>query len=158
MRELLLSNSAKRAILDEEDFIRACRWSWRVNAQQTGIIARVKGTMVTMGSFVLSTREEVDHRDRDIFNNMRSNLRECTKPQNVANRGLQSNNTSGYKGVHFNKQHGKWQAKLTRTVDGIQHTKHLGFFSIPELAALAYNRAAKQIHGDFASLNEVKLP
>ena len=48
--------------------------------------------------------KEIDHEDRDSTNNKWSNLREATHQQNCFNRKKRSNNTSGYKGVFFDKK------------------------------------------------------
>src|SRR5258708_16286059 len=51
-----------------------------------------------------------DHVNRDGLDNRRCNLRPATGSQNAANKGRQSNNTSGFKGVNWND--GAWQASL----------------------------------------------
>lgn len=56
--------------------------------------------------------ELVDHIDRDTSNNQPDNLRAADKVINSVNRGLQSNNTSGVRGVGFNKNSGKWVAYI----------------------------------------------
>ena len=91
---------------------------------------------------------EVDHIDCNKLNNLRSNLRLCTKSQNQHNRAKQKNNTSGYKGVHLQKRTGKYRAQIK--LHGKR--KILGLFSTPELAYAAYCSAAVQLHGDFARL------
>jgi hypothetical protein len=56
----------------------------------------------------------IDHKDRDIFNNVKSNLQWATRRQQDANRNVQRNNTSGHTGV-FKIQKGKyryWEAKI----------------------------------------------
>ncbi len=47
---------------------------------------------------------EVDHYDNDTLNNTNENLRLCTRPQNLQNRKLQSNNSSGFRGVCLHKK------------------------------------------------------
>lgn len=89
--------------------------------------------------------EEVDHKDRDPNNDKWENLREATSSQNKINRGLNSSNTSGFRGVSFNKARGKWVAY----VDTLQ----LGAFDTIEEAVAARDSAAKDIHGEFAILN-----
>jgi len=92
-----------------------------------------------------------DHVDRDIHHNVRSNLRLATNSQNNRNRGRFRNNTSGYKGVHWDKLRGKWQAQAYS--DG--HRKHLGHFDKKEDAAIAYNDFVKEHYGEFAVLNTI---
>ena len=46
---------------------------------------------------------DLDHIDGNKQNNSFSNLREATRSQNCMNRKKASNNTTGYKGVSFNK-------------------------------------------------------
>jgi len=91
--------------------------------------------------------ELVDHIDGDKLNNQRDNLRVATDSQNVCNKRMQRNNTTGYRGVQ--KSGKKWSAGID--VNGI-HT-HLGVFATPEEAAQAYDVAALHYHGEYARLN-----
>lgn len=92
-----------------------------------------------------------DHVDGDGLNNRRSNLRAATSSQNNANRGAQINNTSGYKGVSWDYQKQKWRAKIQSRGE----TLHLGCFCSRDVAARAYNYAARRLFGEFAYQNEV---
>lgn len=94
----------------------------------------------------------VDHRDLDKTNNRINNLREATNSQNNYNRPKQTNNTSGYKGVYWNKSCNRWQAYVQAEGKRI----HLGVFVDPVEAALAYNSAALKLHGEFARLNRIR--
>ncbi len=88
---------------------------------------------------------EVDHRDCDGLNNRRTNLRMATSSQNGMNRRIQSNNTSGLKGVSWSRRYGKWQAQVKIRRKAI----HLGYFKSPEDAHAAYCEASADLHGDF---------
>lgn len=81
----------------------------------------------------LSPEEEVDHVDGNGLNCTIENLRIATKAQNQANRGNPSNNTSGIKGVDWNKHAGKWRASITVN----QRWKFLGYFDNIENARQA---------------------
>lgn len=61
---------------------------------------------------------EVDHKDRNKVNNRPANLLDSTRSVNCLNRTTFSNNTSGVKGVCYDKRRSKWRALLT--VDGIR--------------------------------------
>lgn len=89
--------------------------------------------------------EQVDHIDLDGLNNQRGNLRLATASQNTMNRRRQSNNTSGYKGVIWNKQVKKWQATIVIERRNI----YLGWFDTREEAHKAYKEASKLYHGKF---------
>jgi hypothetical protein len=93
----------------------------------------------------LSHFEQVDHKDNNGLNNRRSNLRLATGTQNNANQSLQRNNTSGYKGVTYRKDTGKWVAQTK--VNGKRIG--LGCFNSPEEAHRAYCEKMKELHGDF---------
>lgn len=95
-------------------------------------------------------RGECDHRDRDRANNSIANLRACSRSQNRANTGVKSTNTSGFKGVSFNKRAGKFRADIRV---GSQR-KTLGYFSNPVEAARHYQAAALIAHGEFAVVGE----
>ena len=92
---------------------------------------------------------DTDHRNGDGLDNRRCNLRICTKSQNSINRKMQSNNTSGYRGVYWHKRDKKWLAHIK--IDGKKI--NFGYCSTKEQAAEAYNEAAKKHYGEFARLN-----
>jgi hypothetical protein len=59
-------------------------------------------------------RMVVDHINGDSLDNRLCNLRIATVSQNSQNRnGLDSSNTSGFRGVSWDKRHKKWYAYLT---------------------------------------------
>ena len=55
---------------------------------------------------------DIDHKDRNPANNRWLNLREATFKQNRENLGLNSNNTSGFRGVSWFRPTGKWWARI----------------------------------------------
>lgn len=89
---------------------------------------------------------QVDHIDMDRANNRLLNMRLANNAQNNSNRGLQSNNTSGYKGVSWDKSKGKWAAQIK--VGAKNH--HIGRFDSIEEAASARRKATEHYHGQFA--------
>ncbi len=118
----------------------------RASQQQTQylhsvILSRKLGRPLVKG-------EKCDHKNGNTLDNRRSNLRLATHSQNQHNKGLQSNNTSGYKGVTFSKTHKKWRANIQ--IDNKK--KFLGLFDTPEQAHKAYCKAAKELHGEFSRL------
>ena len=92
---------------------------------------------------------DLDHIDQNKANNRFSNLRAATRSQNMSNRGIYRNNTSGFKGVGWHKANRKWRARVT--VRGVQH--FVGWFDCPEEAAHAYDEAAIRLYGEFAVTN-----
>ena len=93
----------------------------------------------------------IDHIDRNPKNNIIGNLRGATKQTNSTNRIKQRNNTSGYKGVSFDKRK---KTKPWRAYLGVGSAYiHIGVFSSKEAAAEAYNRAAYEFYGDYSCLN-----
>lgn len=91
----------------------------------------------------------IDHIDGIRNNNRLYNLRVCTFQQNHFNRGKQSNNKSGFKGVSWHKQKEKWVAQIK--IEG--RNKFLGFFVDPEKAYERYCEVAKEHYGEFAKLD-----
>ena len=91
----------------------------------------------------------VDHIDRDKLNCQRANLRFTTKQQNTVNSGMWSNNTSGIKGVYWDKARNKWHAQIKVN----QKTIGLGRFDTLELATTVRDNAARHYFGHFATTN-----
>ena len=97
--------------------------------------------------------KRLDHRDGKRTNNQICNLREATVSQNAANKKLQINNTSGFKGVRGRADSAgtiRWQAKVEVRHDGRRKSITVGTFDTPELASQAYRKEAEKHFGEFA--------
>lgn len=95
---------------------------------------------VPMGKFV-------DHIDHNPLNNRRNNLRECTNAENNRNSRIRNDNTSGFKGVYYDKTKQRFRAIIKINDKQI----HVGYFRTPEEASKSYKQAAIKYHGEFAS-------
>ncbi len=89
-----------------------------------------------------------DHINHNPLDNRRSNLRICTPSQNHQN---QKKHKGKYKGVHFDKNAEKWKATITKNYKNY----NLGYYKTQKAAALAYNKKAQELHGEFACLNKI---
>lgn len=89
---------------------------------------------------------DVDHENLIRDDNRWANLRDATRAQNNVNSATPSNNTSGFKGVSFDKINKKWVASMSVE----NKTVKLGRFATAELAAEAYRAALVDRHGEFA--------
>ncbi len=93
--------------------------------------------------------DDVDHRDGDGLNNRPDNLREATDAQNMRNAAGRGG-SSRFCGPTWVECAGKWRVYCA---DSAGNKHHLGYFADEVEAALAYDRAAREWHGDFARLN-----
>jgi hypothetical protein len=84
---------------------------------------------------------QIDHINGNRSDNRLGNLRLCDNAQNNWNKPGKT-----FKGAYLDKRDGRWDAKIR--VRGREI--HLGRFSTPELAHMAYCKAAAELHGDFA--------
>lgn len=153
--ELANGNIAK---VDAEDYERVSAIHWHIDDAgyvRTNIWSDgKKSSAPRMHRFVLQeidSKTHIDHINGDKLDNRKSNLRACSGSSNAMNRGKQNNNSSGYKGVIFDKSRDKWRAEIC--FEG--NRKYLGRFNTVEEAAIAYNDAALIYHGEFANINEV---
>jgi hypothetical protein len=88
----------------------------------------------------------IDHKNVNGLDCRQSNIRPATKATNARNRGIDRNNTSGVKGVHFEASTQKWRAEIW--VDK-RHIR-LGRFDTLEEAAAVIAVARREHHGEFA--------
>lgn len=94
----------------------------------------------------------VDHIDRNKSNDHVSNLRWATSSENAGNTSSRKDSSSKYKGVSFRKKIKKWEVSIKLN----EKKQHLGFFTCEKEAALAYNKKAKEMFGEFANLNDIE--
>lgn len=142
------------ALVDEEDFDFLNQWVWRAKPHGNTVYAirEENNTSIYIHKLVAARcglHGRIDHEDGDGLNNRRNNLREADNSQNMWNRRLNCNSTTGYKGVTYDSKARKFRAVLAYRRRRI----NLGYFDCSEQAARAYDRAAKRYFGKFANLN-----
>lgn len=91
----------------------------------------------------------IDHIDGNRLNNHIENLRLATSLENQYNKARQANGTSQYKGVWFDAVKGFWKASIR--LDGKRY--YIGQFESEIAAAIAYDKLAIEIQGEFAKPN-----
>lgn len=142
------------AIVDDEDFEELSKFNWcAFRGRYTFYAMRKvpvngKEKVLQLHRAILKPldSQQVDHRDGNGLNNVRSNLRLATHSQNKMNSKRYKNNKSGFKGVFWDRRDKKWRAEIR--FNG--NCKPLGYFSNPEDAYAAYCAAATELHGSFA--------
>jgi hypothetical protein len=153
------------ALVDDADYELVMRYRWFVwertmaggTKQGPYATANLPGAhtgTVRMHRLLIPEGSRVDLRDGDGLNNQRSNLRPASKGQNMAN-SRKSNAAGGvapssrFKGVTWDKDRRLWRAEITAHGIG----RNLGRFVREELAARAYDTAARAAFGEFAKVN-----
>jgi len=148
----------KIAIVDDADYEWLIQYSWHVASNHNTWYARRGIGRPNKHTQIIRMHREimnpppgmmVDHVNHDGLDNRRSNLRNVTTTQNRHNGRKQSRNTSGYKGVCWDKYNSKWHVRIGHN----GKTTFLGLFDCKVEAAYAYDEAAKILHGEFAFLN-----
>lgn len=93
---------------------------------------------------------EIDHIDGDKANNRFANLRDIPRSANMQNEvRARITSTSGYAGVSFRKDRGKWIATIRTGPRGKIKSRRLGSFDSAEEAHLAYLEAKRKEHPGF---------
>lgn len=142
--------------VDKEDYQWASLLNWYLDSYGYAVRKPKSGNVKLhrlimehkLGRKLLRT-ERVDHKNLNPLDCQRDNLRLATVGQNSMNRVKSRNNTSGYKGVHWDKARNKWLASIK--ADGSQ--LHIGRFEDRQEAAWMYDQYALQLFGEFARTN-----
>lgn len=153
-REIPLSRGLV-ALVNEIDYERVIAvGKWYANPSGSTFYARKnfwrggRCLSIRMHNLITGLRY-VDHANGNGLDNRRSNLRAASDTQNAQNRGLRSDNSSGFKGVSWHARGQYWTACIG---DGVKQ-RYLGHFNDREEAARAYDAAAVQLFGEFARTN-----
>jgi len=159
MKEIKLTQGLV-TFVDDDDFDKVNKYKWFARKSNgiyyaSSYIGKWRtGKMTHMHNFIMGNKDGfmLDHIDRNSLNNQKHNLRYCTFSENSRNKNPWG--ASSYKGVSI--VHHKNKKKYWRAYIGINgKNMYLGFFKTQEEAALAYNKAAIEYHGEFANINEI---
>ena len=117
----------------------------KLGTLHTTIIERKLGRSLCKG-------EEVDHKNRNKLDAQRDNIRLSTSSQNKHNRGLQSNNVSGFRGVGWDKRMRFWKSNIKHK----GRVYFIGHYEAREDAGIAWNHEASRLFGDeFTEFNDI---
>lgn len=154
MKKLTLTKG-KYTIVDDDDYEYLSKVKWKYHDGYAIRNVSSKGThrMEIMHRVIMSAPKGfvVDHINGDTMDNRKENLRLATVGQNAYNSKPQQGRSSKYKGVTFSKRYQKWKAQITAR----KSLKFLGYFADELEAARAYNKAAEELFGEFAWLNDL---
>jgi hypothetical protein len=142
------------AIIDAADVHLVADWNWCawVKGRQTyavrGTKLSGKQLQVRMHRQILNPPSGlmIDHVSGDGLDCRRSNMRIATAGQNMKNQRAHRDNSSGVKGVSWDKARQKWRASITTD----RKTLFLGRYDDMGAAYQAYRCACKKMHGAFS--------
>jgi len=142
-------------IIDEETrLLLPPESKWRIDSSAVYASGWVQGEKVRLHRLVYQLHhgpipegKQVDHRDGNKLNNSISNLRLASPVQNSQNVGLSPLNTSGFKGVSWNKIYQKWEAQIK--FHG--RKQFLGYYDTLEEAKAVVEAKREELHGEFAN-------
>lgn len=155
MKILYSSNKNTKILVDDEDYLRLILFYWNDRHNSIARQKRMgsKTTIIPIANEVMENFDVMfDHKDRNKYNNQKSNLRISSASQNGINRTkVNKPYTSKHKGISFNTKAQKWIAQITC------ENKHvfIGSFQNEIEASKAYNETATKLFGEFAVLNDI---
>jgi hypothetical protein len=174
--------SDKAAIIDDEDYEKVVeavgRGKWYAHIPAGTKHYALNGNRdKSMHRVVMDAPKgmDVDHINGNPLDNRKSNLRICTRAQNCQNKKLRRDSASGFKGVYnIGKRRTKYTSKKTGETKYYEYElkkqwhayigdpntaypnkRHirLGYYSTAEEAAMAYDKKAIELYGEFAYTN-----
>lgn len=137
------TNTNEEIYFDLEDADKILEHTWMIGTRGYPV-AHIDNKTITMHVFL--GYRYYDHKDRNKLNNRKSNLRQASASENIRNKGIQSNNTSGFIGVSWNKKSNKYEAYIKPEEKRIR----LGYFVNIEDAVRARLHAEAKYFGEFA--------
>lgn len=152
MREIIIKD--KVVLVDDDDYENLIKFNIKINfiknrfystfyKKNRGIIYLHRHIM----ELDKGDKRVVDHINGNPLDNRKCNLRICTQAQNVMNRKINKNNTSGYKGVYYHKKNKNWIAKIQLNREVI----YLGAYETVEKAYEISKIAYSKHYGEYAN-------
>lgn len=139
-------------IIDADDAGRVEKYRWFYNSGYA--YTRIRGQRVSMQKFLMnrpfSKKVTADHINGDPLDNRKQNLRVCSVMQNLQNKRKYSNGHR-FKGVYVAQ--GRNRTSVYATIRVMGRSINLGAFDTDVEAAFAYDAAAREHFGAFASVN-----
>jgi hypothetical protein len=155
--KIIKTKKGEEIFVDDEDYELVCEYTWFLNTYGyaiTNIIHDGKRKQQSIHRMILGVSDSkvlVDHINWNKLDNTRSNLRLCSQSENCRNRGPQKDNTSGVKGLNYDKQRNRWIAQIK--LHGKRYKKSFFCKKYPDAKDLAIQwlkENREKLHGEFA--------
>lgn len=157
------TKTGEKVKIDAEDYDHVMERSWRViytgKAKKPSVVTSIRNgekvRTMTLGQYLMNPKKGqlvYPRRWQGGLDYRKSNLIVCSMQERqrmLPKRADKS--TSQYKGVSYVKSKKIWRARIEK--NGKSH--YLGDFVKEEHAALAYNKAAREMFGDIAYQNQI---
>ena len=140
------------AVVDDKDYDAVAQFRWRAIKNRYTYYAmrdvmrdgrRSSQYMHTL----IAGFNQTDHRNGNGLDNRRRNLRPASNAENHRNARRSTANTSGYKGIDWEKRRSKWRVRVR---DGRRQVT-IGRYDDLADAVTARREAAARLHGEFAN-------
>lgn len=156
-RRIYLSgkHSDKYALVDEKWYEELSKYKWYyINNKYVRRCTSDPNKKILMHRQIMGVINdptlEIDHINHNGLDNREGNLRTCTGSENKKNSIKPAFKTyTEYKGICQREGRDGWEANITNNKQQI----YLGMFETEIIAALAYDKAARELFGEFACLN-----
>lgn len=139
----ITTKSGTVILADVSDYDKLSKYSWCIC--KTGYaVANINGKVTKLHRYLLDLSDPhklVDHKNHDILDNRRSNIRICTCEENARNKGG-GNAVHGIRKTPF----GKYQVRITFKRKEI----HIGNYDTYDEAVKARYAAEDKYHGEYA--------
>lgn len=140
------TSDGKEFYFDLEDYEKIKKYTWSINPD--GYVISVPfGKPLRMYILIMGSDRtlDIDHKNHITYDNRKCNLRAIEHYQNITYSKTYSNNTSGRKGVYYDKNRNKWMACITFN----KKTTYLGRFDTFDDAVKARENAERELHGEY---------
>ena len=156
MKKIELANNKGIALVDDDDYDLINQYKWSLHVKRYAITnVKIDNKQVTKLMHRLIMNEpknmQIDHKNHNGLDNQKNNLRIVTHQQNNMNAIKINKSSSIFKGVRLHKISNKWESRI----QFLKKSYYLGLFKNEKDAAMAYNIKAKELFGEFATLNEI---
>jgi len=161
MKKIELSKQGKNkgkyvALVDDDDFEELNKYNWSIVPKNGGVYAGridVDRKKVAMHRQIMNPPKHkvVDHKNHNTLDNQKLNLRIASRTQNQCNRIRRKLYSSQFKGVTWSERRKEWIVQVHWEGKRIYN----GYFKDEIEAAKAYDNKAKELFGEFATLNQI---
>lgn len=149
------TSRGKEFWFDLEDYNKIKDYCWCVGSKGSIITNDEAGNTLLLHRVVLNITDldmQVDHIKHKRYDNRKSQLRIVDNSKNQMNTNIRVDNTSGYKGVSWDKKLNKWKSYIN--VD--KKRMHLGYFVNFEDAIKSRKEAEEKYFGEYSYDNSMR--